>query len=88
LLTDDDSAPTSPVVITEIAIGVEAVGEFVSKFVQLVGAMVAAEPGKLTFGFLASLDVDEVGQPLTEAPNDCHVTVTDGSGALRLSGGR
>ena len=50
--------------------------------------MLSTEPGKLRFGFLARLDVDEVEQPVAETTNHRNVTVTDGSGALRLSGGR
>jgi hypothetical protein len=36
------AAPPSPVVIGEIAAGVEAVGEFVGQLAQLVGAMLGA----------------------------------------------
>ena len=41
LAADGDAAPPSPVVITEVAVGVEAVGEFVGQLGQLIGAMLA-----------------------------------------------
>ena len=49
--------------------------------------MLATEPGKLRFGLLARLDVNEVGQPLTEAPDDRDMSVADGTVALRGGGG-
>jgi hypothetical protein len=45
LLADDDSAPTCPVRIGESTIGIEAVGELVGQLAQLIGAVLAAQPG-------------------------------------------
>ncbi len=87
LVTDGDAPSAGTVVIGEIAVGVEAVGEFVGEPAELVRAMLAAQPGKLRLGLLASFDVDEVRQSVHEAANNRHVGRPDASGPLRLGGG-
>ena len=61
LAADGDAAPAGPVVLGEVAVGVEAVGEGVGQPGQFVGAVLAGQSGQLCFGFVAGLDVDEIG---------------------------
>src|SRR6202041_1392591 len=84
LFADGDTAPPSPVVIGEIAVGVEAVGEFVGELAQLVGATLTAQPGQLRLGLLASLDVDEVRQPVPKTADHHDVAGSDAAGSLAL----
>ena len=64
LLADGEAAAAGAVDVGEVAVGVEAVGELVGQPGQLVGAVLAGQAGQLRFGFVAGLDVDEVGQPM------------------------
>ena len=87
-MADGDAAPAGPVVVGEVAVGVEAVAEFVGQLAQFVWAVLAAQASELRLGFLAGLDVNEVRQPLTKAANHRDVTGADLPGAQRLGGGR
>ena len=60
LFADGDAAPPGAVVLGEVAVGVEAVGEGVGQLGQFVGAVLAGQAGQVGFGFVAGLDVDEV----------------------------
>src|SRR5882757_8780132 len=64
LAADGDAAPAGPVVLGEVPVGVEAVGEGVGQLGEFVGAVLAGQSGQLGFGFVAGLDVDEIGQPV------------------------
>ena len=88
MVADGEAAPAGAVVVGEIAVGIEAIGEFVGELAQLVGAMLAAQPSQLGFGLLAGFDVNGVGQPVTKAPDHRQVTGADFPVALRLCGGR
>jgi len=61
LAADGDAAPAGPVVLGEVAVGVEAVSEGVGQPGQFVGAVLAGQSRQVGFGFLAGLDVDEIG---------------------------
>ncbi len=67
LSSDGQAAAFGPVDVGEVAVGVEAVGEFVSQFGQLIGAVLTGQPGQLRFGVGAGLDVDEIREPVKEA---------------------
>ncbi len=86
-VAEGDAASAGPVVVGEVAVGVEAVGEFVGQLAQLVGAVLAAQPGQLGFGVLAGFDVDDVGQPMPETADHRHMGRPDAACALRRGGG-
>jgi len=87
LLNDGDAAAFGPVDVGEIAVGVEAVGEFVGQLAQRVGPMIGAS-GQLRLGLGSGLDVDEVRQPMEEPANHRDLAGTDDSVPLGLCGGR
>ena len=88
LVADGEAAPAGPVDVGEVAVGVEAVGEGVSQPAQFVGAVLTGQSGQLGFGFLAGLDIDEIGQSVHEAADDRDVAGADLAVALGLCGGR
>jgi len=87
LAADGDAAPTRPVVLAEITVGVQAVGEFIGQLAEFVGAMLAGQAGQMCFGFLAGLDIDEIRQPAEEAADHRHMPEPDDPVTLRLCGG-
>ena len=87
MLADGDASSAGSVVVGEVAVRIEAIGQLVGQLAQLVGAVLGAQPSQLRLGLLAGLDVNEVGQPVHEAADDGHVAGSDVSGALR-GGGR
>ena len=68
--------------------GLQAVGEFVGQLGQLVGAMLAAQPGQLRLGLHPGFHVDEVGQPVPKTTDHRHVAGPDVAVALGGGGGR
>ena len=88
MLADGDTSSAGSVVVGEVSIGVQAVGQFVGQFGQLVGTVLAAQPGELGLGHLPGLDVDEVGQPVDETADHRHMGGTDAPIPLRCGGGR
>jgi hypothetical protein len=87
LFADGQAAAGGPVVVAEVAVGVQTVGQRVGQLGQLVGAVFTGEPGQLGFGFGAGLDVDEVGQSMDEPADHRDVAGAEVAVALRLGGG-
>ncbi len=73
--------------VGEVAVGVEAVGEFVGQPGQLVGAVLAGQAGQLGLGVRAGLGVDDIGQPVPEAADHRDVAGADLAVALGCGGG-
>src|SRR5882757_3461207 len=88
LAPDGDAAALGTVDVGEVPVGVQAVGELVGQLAQLVGAMLACEPGQLRLGLLTGLDVDEVGEPMEEPTNYRDMAGPDGPVSLCLGGDR
>jgi hypothetical protein len=88
LLADGDAASASPVVVGEVPVRVEAVGELVGQLAQLIGAVLDAQLGKLRFGLCSGLYVDEVGQPMDKPTDHCDVGGSELSVTLCGGGGR
>jgi hypothetical protein len=61
------TATMGAVVVGEVPVGVQTIGELVGQLAQLVGAVLRAQPSKLLLGLRARFHVDEVGQPMDEA---------------------
>jgi hypothetical protein len=53
LLAEAQPAAAGPVLVAEIAVGIDAVGEFVGQLGQLVRAELGGLAGQLRFGALA-----------------------------------
>ena len=77
-------APARPVLIRELAVGVEAVGQPVSQPGQLIRPKPGRQPGQVGFGLLAGLDVDKTRQPMQKPPDHLHVRTPDASHPLGL----
>ena len=86
LVADGDTPSAGPVVVGEVSVGVEAIGEFVGQLAQLVGAMLATQLGQLGLRFDARFHIDAVGQPVHEAADHRHVRGTDASVPLCCRG--
>ena len=84
LAAEGDAAPAGPVVLGEVAVGVEAVGEFVGQLGQLIRAVLAGQSGQLGFGFGAGLDIDEIRQSMPKAADHRDMAGTELPVALRL----
>ena len=84
LAAEGDAAPPSPVVITEVAVRVEAVGEFVGQLGQLIRAVLGGQAGQLGFGFVPGFDIDKIRQPMPKAADHRDMTGTQLPVALRL----
>ena len=84
LAADGEAAPPSAVVLGEVAVGVQAVGELVGQLGQLIGAMLTGQPGQLGFGCGAGLDIDEIRQPMPKAADHRDMAGTQLPVALRF----
>ena len=85
LSPDAQAAACGAVDVAEVAVGVEAVGQFVGQLGQLIGAVLAGQPGQLRLGLGAGLDVDEIRQPVHEAAD--HRDMTGAELTVALGGG-
>ena len=86
-LTQRQAAAFGAVDVGEVAVGVEAVGELVGQFRQLVGAVLTGQAGQLRFGCAAGLDVDEIRQAVKEAADHRDMAGTEVTVALGGRGG-
>ena len=86
LAADGEAAAAGAVVLGEVAVGVEAVGEFVGQLGQLIRAMLAGQAGQLGFGFGSGFDIDKIRQPMPEAADHRDMAGTQLPVALRLGG--
>ncbi len=87
LAADGQAAAFGAVDVGEVAVGVEAVGELVGQFRQLVGAVLTGQAGQLRFGCAAGLDVNEIRQAVKEAADHRDMAGTEVAVALGGRGG-
>ena len=84
--TQGDAAPAGPVLVGEVAVGVDAVHHLFGQVDQLIGAMPAGFSGQVGVGVLPGRQVHPGGHLGEERADDPHMFLADAPVALGFRG--
>ncbi|OBF67953.1 hypothetical protein A5753_02710 [Mycobacterium sp. 852002-51971_SCH5477799-a] len=87
LITQDQAALPGAVLVAEVAVGVEAVGQDGGQLVTLFGPILGAFGGEFGLRLLAGGSIYPAGQLVVELANDCDLTGPERAVSLRGRGG-